>query len=339
MDIGRAQAVRLNDKVYIGGATVSGNIRDEARIYIYAPTTDTWDILDTPVYHFALTTYHSQLVLVGGWEYTSGLPTNKLWTLNKHDQWQEILPPLPTPLPAPGSSAVSHGDYLLVIGVDYPPSNNKVYAYNGHQWENAQHPPQLLYFITSAIFDGRWYLMGGELNLPQKTHVYSASLDSLIASCQLGEPLSIWKRLQNVSIGFCHPAVFGNVLIAVGGLFSTTISLCVYSSQFTQSWVHMADAPITLIVSTPCAVALSYNELMVISGCRVFKVMLKSESQLTVTEQIFYPCIPKFLGLNTCTHEDILNFEYNILMLNYFLCTYTLYALLSITQYVKFILQ
>ena len=175
VDIGRSQVAWLKDKVYVGGATVYGNIRDEARLYVYTTTTDTWDILDTPVYHFALTTYRSQLVLIGGWECTTGLPTNKLWSLNEHGQWQETLPPLPTPLPAPGASAVSHGDYLLVIGVDYPPLNNKVYVYDGRQWETAQHPPQLLYFVTSTIFNGHWYLMGrtdSELSLPQKTCVF-----------------------------------------------------------------------------------------------------------------------------------------------------------------------
>ena len=62
--IGRAQAVW---QVYLGGGTVSGNKRDEARLYIYTPATDTWDVLDTPVYHFALTTYHSQLVATSRW--------------------------------------------------------------------------------------------------------------------------------------------------------------------------------------------------------------------------------------------------------------------------------
>ena len=287
--IGRAQAVWLKDKVYLGGGTVSGSKRDEARLYIYSPATDTWDVLDTPVYHFALTTYHSHLVLVGGWEHTSGLPTNKLWTLSEHNQWWETLPPLPTPLPAPGASAVSHGDHLLVIGIDYPLVNNQVYVYNGRQWATAQHPPKLLYFVTSTIFNGRWYLMGGtnsELSLPQETCVYSASLDSLIASCQFSaketsQPRSVWKRIQSIPIGFCHPSMFGNMLIAVGGLNFATTSLCVYSSS-TQSWVHVGEAPITMNVATPCAVALPSNELMIVNGQRVFKIKLQSKSAIIV---------------------------------------------------------
>ena len=69
----------------------------------------------------------------------------------------------------------------------------------------------------------------------------------------------------------------GTVNSVTGGLNSTTTSLCVYSS-FTQSWVHVGEAPITINVATPCAVALPSNELMVVNGQRVFKIMLQSKS-------------------------------------------------------------
>ena len=83
MNIGNyAHAVWLKDKVYIGGGWISESIRHEARLYIYTPATDEWTTLDTPVYWFGLTTYHSQLVLVGGWEYLGedavGERSNKL---------------------------------------------------------------------------------------------------------------------------------------------------------------------------------------------------------------------------------------------------------------------
>ena len=84
VDVGDARAVWLKDKVYVGGGATSGSLRDHARLYVYTPATDTWSKLDTPVYFFALTTYHSQLVLVGGKEYVGGniegKPTSKLWT-------------------------------------------------------------------------------------------------------------------------------------------------------------------------------------------------------------------------------------------------------------------
>ena len=281
-----AKAVWLKDKVYVGGGTTySGSRRDEARLYIYTPTTDTWDTpIDTPVYYFSLTTYHSQLVLVGGYEYVSenggGGLTNKLWTLSEDGQWQETLPPMPTS--CIGAPAVSHGDHLLVIGRDY--HNNKAYVYNGHHWTSAQDPPQQLFTIQSTIFNGHLYLMGGEgkVLLPQETYVYSASLDLLIASCQPSEtsqPSSVWKRLPDVPAGYCYPALFGNRLIAVGKrgrLLSATTSLHAYSS-FTQSWVHMGDSSLPSSGLAPCAIVLPSNELMVVRGQRALKVTIKSK--------------------------------------------------------------
>ena len=262
MNVGTcAQAVWLKDKVYVGGGWTSGSERDDARLYIYTPATDAWTTLDTPVYWFGLTTYHSQLVLVGGWEYVGGKLTNKLWTLNEDSQWQETLPPMPTPC-GTDASAVSHGDHLLVIGDGYP---NKVYVYNGHHWASAQHPPQRLYPIKSTIFNGHLYLMGGG------GIVYSASLDSLLASCQPSEtsqPSSLWKRLADALGECCCPAVFGNRLVVVGGRpTGTTITTSLYAySSHTQSWVHMGDSPSMPMYSIPCAVSLPSNELMIVNG-------------------------------------------------------------------------
>ena len=66
MGMSDAQAVWLGDKLYVGGGWTSGSRRDIAKLYIHTPTTDTWSHINTPVYYFALVTYHSQLVLVGG---------------------------------------------------------------------------------------------------------------------------------------------------------------------------------------------------------------------------------------------------------------------------------
>ena len=275
---GHTRTVRLKDKVYVGGGMTSGNRRYWASLYIYTPATDTWTTLNTPVFWFGLTTYHSQLVLVGGWEYVDenivGEPTNKLWTLSEDGQWQKTLPPMPTP--CSDASAVSHGDHLLMISGDGP---NKIHVYNGHHWASAQHPRDHLYPIKSTIFNGDWYVMGsGGI-------VYSASLDSLLASCQPSEtsqPSSLWKRLTDVPSKDCYPAVFGNRLVAVGRkltLTSTPSSLYAYSS-LTQSWVHMGDAPISLMsdafgdIPPPCAVLLPSNELMIVNGRTAFQSRL-----------------------------------------------------------------
>ena len=276
MDVGDAQAVWLKDKVYVGGGMKSGNMNliPDARLYIYTPATNTWTTLDTPVYKFGLTTYHSQLVLVGGWEYVGenidSELTNKLLTLSEDGQWQETLPPMPTP--CSDASAVSHGDHLLVINDNHP---NEVYVYNGHHWASAQHPPQQLNSIRSTVFDGDWCVM------ESRGIVYSASLDSLLASYQPSDSpqlSSLWERLTNVPSGWCYPAVFGNRLVAVGRRSTdtpTTLSLYAYSSP-TQSWIHMADVP-----SIPihfCAVLISSNELVIVSDQTAFQYVFTCKS-------------------------------------------------------------
>ena len=279
VDVGNtAHAVQLKDKVYVAGGVTSGSFRSAARLYIYTPATDTWTTLDTPVYWFGLTTYHSQLVLVGGRKYVGekvgGELTNELWILSKGGQWKETtLPPMPISCDNP--SVVSHGNHLLVI------SANEVYVYNGHHWASAQHPPQQLHFIKSTIFNGHWYLIGsGGI-------VYSASLDSLLASCRPSEtsqPSSLWKRLTDAPNRWCCPAVFGNRLVTVvKGSTGTSISLSLYAySPLTQSWVHMGNAPSTSIylrsISTPCAILLPSKELMIVSRQKGFLSRLKCKS-------------------------------------------------------------
>ena len=259
-----AQAVWLGDKLYVGGGRTLGNGRDDARLYIYTPTTDT---IDTPVYRFALITYHSQLVLVGGMEYVGerrgGPVTSKLWTLTEHDQWRETLPPMTTKRYR--ASAVEFAGKIIVAGGedDKGRAIDIVEVYNGHHWAEAQCLPKPDCNMKSTVFDGHWYLMGG---VGQGKEVYYASLDSLVASCQPSEkPLpSVWKRLPDVPHERSSTAVFGNRLIAVGGGgYPFSSSIHAYSPH-TQSWLHVGDMPVELY--STCTAVLPTGELMVIGG-------------------------------------------------------------------------
>ena len=269
-----AQAVWLGGKLYVGGGLTSGSERDNARLYIYTPTNDTWSHINTPVYYFALIIYHSQLVLVGGEECVGerrdGPVTNKLRTLTEYYQWRETLPPMATK--RHGASAVEFADNILVAGGEDDKVRNvdTVEVYNGHHWAKAQCLPKPCYWMKSTALNGHWYLIGGE---GQEEGVYYASLDSLVASCQAScqpseKPLpSVWKRLPDIPHDYSSTAVFGNRLIAVGGggeyLLSPSSSIHAYSPH-TQSWVHVGDMPVEL--GSTCTAVLPTGELMVIGG-------------------------------------------------------------------------
>ena len=262
-----------------------GSLKSDAKLYVYTPTTDTWTAMDTPVVQFALTTYHSQLVLVGGREYTSmmrvGLATNQLWTLDKQNELQETLPPMG--VRRHSASAVSHGDHLLVAGGSSDTTRlDVVEVYSGHNWSSAQPLVDPCVLMKSAVLDGHWYLMGGA---GQGKVVYYVSLDSLIASSQLSEisqPSSVWKRLPDVHNVNSTPSVFGNRLTAIGGRpmdQKLPISSIHAFSPHTQSWVHVGDLPVAGF--QVCTVVLPSGELIVMGGFlsntdKVWKATLKS---------------------------------------------------------------
>ena len=84
-----AQCVLLQDKIYLGGGY-------RASLFISSTDLNSWSQVTTPTHYYGLTTYHSQVVLVGGREHDTDMVTNKLWTLKGGMNWQPSLPPMPT---------------------------------------------------------------------------------------------------------------------------------------------------------------------------------------------------------------------------------------------------
>ena len=220
-----SRAVCLGDKLYFG----------VDKLLIYTHTTDTWAIKDTPVCYFALVVYHSQLVLVGG-VMTDGSVTNKLWTLDRHNQFKETLPPMT--VRRRGASAVEYSNNIIVAcgQDDQWRSTDIVEVYNGHHWAIAQSLPIAYYGMNIAILNGHLYLAGG---VGQGKQVYYASVESLIASCQpSGRHLpSVWSRHAVASYESSSLVAFGNRLLAIG--YNTIRAYSPYS----QSWIHVADKP------------------------------------------------------------------------------------------------
>ena len=266
-----ATAVWHEDKLFVGGGT-SANYEDDARLFIYTPTTDTWDTpIDTPVYWFGLTTYHSQLVLVGGRAYTGEeLYSNKLYVLNEHNQLEEALPPMRTRRHS--VCAVSYRDHLLVAGgmKSFADILNVIEVFSGSHWSFAQPLPVGYFDLKSVILDQHWYLMGGSRNSSRQENVVQCiSLNLLLASCQPSETsqsLSIWKILPNTPHRFSTPAVFGRRFMAIGGGgHHQSSSVHAYSFQ-TNSWIYIGDMP--FVASSTCSVVLPTGELMVVGGLR-----------------------------------------------------------------------
>ena len=254
-----AQAVVLGNKVYIGGGSMQRSL--PSRLLIYNFTEDSWDIIDTPTEWYALTTYHSQLVLVGGRDQKTKEVTNQLWVLDEQYHWTQPLPPMTKG--CSNASAVNVGDHLIVAGgqddIDVHPLD-KVEVYDGHRWRKVESLPKACWWMTSTLHDGYWYLAGGK---GQGSEVYQTSLESLIATSEVTGQTSAWKKLPEAPLQLSATATLRDQLITVGGGKPISSAIHAYSLS-TNSWVHVGDLPVACF--STCTVVLPTGELLVVGG-------------------------------------------------------------------------
>ena len=257
-----AQAVVLKNKVYIGGGCMSPG--PSSILLVYDFTKDLWDRLDTPTQWYALTSYNSQLVLVGGTDPNTGIATNQLWVLDEQCKWIQAL--LPMTKERYQASAVSVGDHLIIAGgqgSSHVGPLDEVEVYDGHLWRKAKSLPTPRSSMKSALHEGKWYLDGGA-QAAEDCMIYYTSLESLIATIHSegDEQSSVWKELPGSPLLWSTPVVFKNQLISVAGYRYSSAIHAYFPSNV--SWVHVGDLPVACY--STCALVLPTGELLVIGG-------------------------------------------------------------------------
>ena len=275
-----AQAVVVNRKIYVGGGWTPSS--KDAFVYVSGFMCDSWDVIDSPNYWPAVTTYHNQLVLVGGRDNATDDITEQLWVLQGGQIWTQTIPPMPTR--RWGASAVSTGDYLIVAGGedDYGRLST-VEVYDGHMWVEAESLPIACCDMKSVVHEGNWYLMGG---YGQAQIVLYASLDSIVAttlshSGRTGK--SVWKRLPETLHESSSTALFGNCLIATRGESTNEkISPAIHAySPFTQSWVHVGNIPNPC--NFTCTIVLPTGDLLMVGTRLTNRGSLAQVLKATIT--------------------------------------------------------
>ena len=273
------QCVLLHDVLYVGGG---------AKLFMSNTVTKrlVWDVCHTPIKRYALTTYHSQLVLVGGMEPYTGEISNMLWTLSSDSgmNWQPSIQEMPTKRWAASAMNTGTPEYLVVAGGkgDDDSELDTVEVFTGKVWITIEPLPKPCYYLKWALHKGRYYLFSGYL---QGTAMYSCDVKLLIKSCGVNmRPFHLWRQSQ-VPLEYCSIASFGQHLISIGGIdpkFMSHKSPLIFALS-TWSWVQVGKFPIPLDSAT--SIVLPTGELVVIGGDtgglsyspRMFKAKLTGE--------------------------------------------------------------
>ena len=276
----------LQDNIYVGGDTSS--LESDASLFISSTDLNSWSQVTTPTSYYGLTTYHSQVVLVGGMEPDTDMATNKLWTLKGGMNWQPSLPPMPTSRYY--SSALNTGSpECLVVSGGLVRKNdeegvNVVEVLKDNEWSSVQPLPKACSHLKSTLHKGRLYLMGGN---GQGHSVFHCKLESLLNenyTQEMSHSSGLWSELQ-IRLEHSSPSSFANQLISTGGYLINNHAyfseICAYSPH-TLSWLHVGNVPIELC--TAATIVLPTGELVVLGGFstsrrsdRVFKASLKGD--------------------------------------------------------------
>ena len=203
---------------------------------------------DLPTCDCALTTYQSQLVLVGGIETSTGLVTNKLWTSDTGHDWQSSLPPMPTPRRSP--SAIGIPECLVVASGFWTDQTSMEVLIEKH-WATIEIPLSFLYGFT--IHNERFYLNCAQI-------VYYCDVKSLMVSCtRTNQSGPLWSEMLSVKVPNLL-ASLGKRLIAIGDL-----DINAYS-PFLQSWAHVSSLHVLGVVLRGSVVLPTGNLLVFAAG-------------------------------------------------------------------------
>ena len=285
----------LKDKIYI---RVVDYHAGAYRYFIHSATCDltSWTVHKPPegLECFGLTSYHSQLLVVGGKE--RGKVTNKVWTSDNATNWQSSLPPMPNGRCFP--LAVSTGpspEYVIVAGGEREDRTHltEVEVLLDHQWFTV--PSVLTNPHYASFHKGVLYFSASTVDDKQDFIVY-CRLQSLLAACtQSHDSIStslqstLWNSIK-LPAGRKHPVYFGQRLttneypdMRLHFFYPeyTAHHECPDENKVYRQWVYASDMPDSS--SSVFVTTLPTEEMLVIaagvvgSARRVYKGLLRSE--------------------------------------------------------------
>ena len=232
------QSVTVDTVVYITERRYS--VSD---IFRYDLHSQQWmEPLQYQYYYCGMTTVSSQLVMVGGRDVSTLMPTNRVGVYSPSQRsWTQPYPPFKTPCYLPVVSTY-HQHLVVAGGCDASGTNlanvDILDTSVSHcQWLSATGLPVTCCQMSAAITQGTLYLLGGSLG----KKVLSVSLSALT---ETDKPPAQWRTLPDTPLeGSTAIAVRGS-LLAVGGSHGGQRSSAIHVyDQEKNKWNKVDDLP------------------------------------------------------------------------------------------------
>ena len=270
--------VKIRNNIYCGGGFTDTEGVDTARVvFKYDPTADTWSPLPPcPTYSHGLSELDNALVSVGGINPNAPgvTPTNSVYKF-QDPNWVTSLPPMPTA--RFNLSVLSHKTHLIACGGVTSWTSAKQYTctttvemLNSEtgQWSTLAPLPVALRQMSTAISNGRCYLIGGADQEGMDLRAYSAPLPLLIESASQPSPSSaVWEVLPNCPLYGSTAAELGGCFLALGGKIQDVASTDVYLySRNSKSWRRTTAVNLPIASYYATSATLAGNSIVVVGG-------------------------------------------------------------------------
>ena len=214
------QSVVIEDFVYVGGG-YTGNDRDDCTVMKFNTQRDEWTKLTQySARYFAMISFASELVLVGGQDLVTKKPINQI-ALFASDQWTSPYPPMNTARHS--STAVCHKNYIIVVGGladQYQRCTSFVEVLDVilKKWYIAEPLPNPRYQMKSISIEDTLYLMGGWDHNDLTKVVHKVDINDLITKAVSKQgPATLWQVTGDSPLKLSAPLNVEGSLLAVGG--------------------------------------------------------------------------------------------------------------------------
>ena len=246
-------------------------------LHISSTNLHSWTTTRLPYDYMSLTTYQDKLVAVGGRHPSTHEATDQLLTSATGEDWQPLLPPMPTKRYLTSSVSAGSPEVLIVAG-GCGSDNTDLHTVEvllGNQWSTAHPLPTPCHDMRSSLHEGNFYFIGG---WGQRSTIYTCSCTSLITSCVVtGNDTStttpVWRELQAPGDTMAIVS-YSSRLISL----DRTRTIRGYSTM-RQSWVETTSEGDREDRGTPyiAAAVLPTGQLVVAHYGGVYRVTLSGE--------------------------------------------------------------